>query len=376
MAELLDGKVAIVSGVGPGSAARSAQRCTSTVRNSWSATSTAVRSTAPSPRTAPSGRSTDITDVDACDALVDLALQDARPRRHPRERRVSRRRLHGVRGRRPRALARDVRRQRVGHAPDDAAVLPVMKEQGDGRVVMVLTQGVEWVLPTFGAYTSSKAALAHLVKLLATELGQYGIRVNGICPGPIFADALQGYLRHAGAGARRRRAGGVRRVGRADRAAVSRPARRGRRLGRVPRLRPRATGDGAGDLHRRRPVVPTDVGSTTVGCDATFAGIDDLWDLIEARADATPDALLAVDELDRTLTFGEYRARASSRPTRCATLGHRRRDGRVVAAADVARVARARRRARRASARCRTRSCRSVARARSASWSARPARSS
>jgi len=38
-------------------------------------------------------------------------------------------------------------------------------------------------------------------------------------------------------------------------------------------------------------------------------GIDDLWGLIEARADATPDALLAVDELDRALTFGEYRAR-------------------------------------------------------------------
>ena len=60
--------------------------------------------------------------------------------------------------------------------------LPVMKAQGDGRVVMVLTQGVEWVLPTFGAYTSSKAALAHMVKMLATELGQYGICVNGVNP--------------------------------------------------------------------------------------------------------------------------------------------------------------------------------------------------
>ena len=38
-------------------------------------------------------------------------------------------------------------------------------------------------------------------------------------------------------------------------------------------------------------------------------GIDDLWGLIEARAEATPDGLLAVDELDRTLTFGEYRDR-------------------------------------------------------------------
>src|SRR5262245_23664620 len=32
-----------------------------------------------------------------------------------------------------------------------------------------------------------------------------------------------------------------------------------------------------------------------------------LWPLIEARAGATPDALLVVDERDRALTFAEYR---------------------------------------------------------------------
>src|SRR6188768_2907050 len=48
--------------------------------------------------------------------------------------------------------------------------------------------------------------------------------------------------------------------------------------------------------------------STTGGSDVTESlGIDDLWGLIEARADATPDGLLAVDELDRVVTFGEYR---------------------------------------------------------------------
>ena len=35
-----------------------------------------------------------------------------------------------------------------------------------------------------------------------------------------------------------------------------------------------------------------------------------LWPLIEARASATPDALLAVDEHDRRLTFGDLRARS------------------------------------------------------------------
>ena len=32
-----------------------------------------------------------------------------------------------------------------------------------------------------------------------------------------------------------------------------------------------------------------------------------LWELTEARAAASPDALMAVDELGRELTFGRYR---------------------------------------------------------------------
>ena len=35
-----------------------------------------------------------------------------------------------------------------------------------------------------------------------------------------------------------------------------------------------------------------------------------LWALVDARANATPDALLAVDEHDRVLTFEALRARA------------------------------------------------------------------
>ncbi len=36
-----------------------------------------------------------------------------------------------------------------------------------------------------------------------------------------------------------------------------------------------------------------------------------LWELIEARAAATPDALMAVDEVGREMTFGEYRDRVA-----------------------------------------------------------------
>jgi len=74
------------------------------------------------------------------------------------------------------------------------AALPHLKASGRGRVVMICTHGVELIQPNFGAYTSSKAAVAHLTKLLAAELGVYGVRVNAVYPGPIFAPALQGYL--------------------------------------------------------------------------------------------------------------------------------------------------------------------------------------
>jgi NAD(P)-dependent dehydrogenase (short-subunit alcohol dehydrogenase family) len=67
-------------------------------------------------------------------------------------------------------------------------------KRSHGRVVMICTHGVDFIQPTFGAYSSSKAALAHATKLLAAELGQYGIRVNAVFPGPIFGPALRGYL--------------------------------------------------------------------------------------------------------------------------------------------------------------------------------------
>ncbi len=74
------------------------------------------------------------------------------------------------------------------------AALPCLKAANEGRVVMICTHGVDLIQPSFGAYTGSKAALAHLTKMLAAELGSYGIRVNAVFPGPIWGPNLQGYL--------------------------------------------------------------------------------------------------------------------------------------------------------------------------------------
>ena len=74
------------------------------------------------------------------------------------------------------------------------AALGPLRASGSGRVVMICTHGVDVIQPSFGAYTSSKAALAHLTKLLAAELGPQGIRVNAVFPGPIWGANLRAYL--------------------------------------------------------------------------------------------------------------------------------------------------------------------------------------
>jgi NAD(P)-dependent dehydrogenase (short-subunit alcohol dehydrogenase family) len=74
------------------------------------------------------------------------------------------------------------------------AALGALRSSGSGRIVMVCTHGVEVIQPSFGAYTGSKAALAHHTKLLAAELGRDHIRVNAVFPGPIWGPNLQGFL--------------------------------------------------------------------------------------------------------------------------------------------------------------------------------------
>ena len=43
-------------------------------------------------------------------------------------------------------------------------------------------------------YTASKHAVLGLLRTAALDLGRYGIRVNGLAPGPILTDALRARL--------------------------------------------------------------------------------------------------------------------------------------------------------------------------------------
>lgn len=72
-----------------------------------------------------------------------------------------------------------------------------MKEQGDGgRIVMVNSMSAVRPQDRFGAYMASKAALAASTKSLAKELGRFGIRVNGVHPGYIWGDSVEQYFRY------------------------------------------------------------------------------------------------------------------------------------------------------------------------------------
>jgi len=78
------------------------------------------------------------------------------------------------------------------------AAVPAMIERGGGRVVMVNTMSAHRIEPRYGAYAASKGALETATKTLATELGVHGIRVNGIHPGYIWGDSVEWYFGHLG----------------------------------------------------------------------------------------------------------------------------------------------------------------------------------
>jgi NAD(P)-dependent dehydrogenase (short-subunit alcohol dehydrogenase family) len=78
------------------------------------------------------------------------------------------------------------------------AAVPAMVARGGGHIVMVNTMSAHRIQPAFGAYATSKGALETATKALATELGVHGIRVNGIHPGYIWSDKVAWYFGHLG----------------------------------------------------------------------------------------------------------------------------------------------------------------------------------
>ena len=74
------------------------------------------------------------------------------------------------------------------------ACIPGLRASGAGRVIFINTMSIRVRQAGWGAYSSSKAALENITKILAKELGPDGIRVNSILPGYIFADSVRQFL--------------------------------------------------------------------------------------------------------------------------------------------------------------------------------------
>ncbi len=69
---------------------------------------------------------------------------------------------------------------------------PLMKKAGGGALVTMTYLGSEKVIPNYGVMGLCKAALEAATRYLAAELGEEGIRVNAVSPGPLMTRAASG----------------------------------------------------------------------------------------------------------------------------------------------------------------------------------------
>ena len=75
------------------------------------------------------------------------------------------------------------------------AVAHHMAARGSGTIVMVNSMAAERVSKGLGGYTGSKAALERIVRTLALELAERGVRVNGVHPGYMWGSWMEEVMR-------------------------------------------------------------------------------------------------------------------------------------------------------------------------------------
>lgn len=71
------------------------------------------------------------------------------------------------------------------------AVLPMMRETGNGSIIHIASQLGSVAMPGFSAYCATKGALLQLTKAMALDHATDGIRVNSLSPGATLTERLR-----------------------------------------------------------------------------------------------------------------------------------------------------------------------------------------
>lgn len=199
-AGLLAGRVAVVSGVGPGMGraialelARAGADVALGARRESSWAPVAAEIEAGGRRAV--GVDTDITDPEQCGRLVDTAARELGRIDILVNNAFAEEDWHlPFDGFDPGRWRRPVEVNVFGTLGLSQATVPHLRAAGGGSIVMITTLSVRNPIPLLGGYAASKRALTTAAHVLARELGPDKIRVNCVAPGHIRGASLDEYF--------------------------------------------------------------------------------------------------------------------------------------------------------------------------------------